>query len=108
MINWFKRKPTIYKKETSAEEVYQQEHFYKIIIEDRAKALENNGDPEELVNKLYEAIPHKSVKKELKLLLGTRRYEYDVGSFGYGRDRVVEVVITNKRHRNMSLFRGRK
>lgn len=108
MINLFKRKPTIYKKETTEEEVYQQEHFYKIIIEDRAKALETNGDPEDVVNKLYEAIPHMSVKKKIKLLLGTSRYEYDVSSFGYGRDRVVEVLITNKRRRNMSLFRGRK
>lgn len=108
MINLFKRKPTIYKKETSAEEVYQQEHFYKIIIEDRAKALENNGDPEELVSQLFDVIPHKSVKKQLKFLLGNKRYDYDVSSFGYGRDRVVEVVITNKRRHKMSLFRGRK
>ena len=68
MINLLKRKPSVFSKESTAEEVYQQEHFYKIIIEDRAKALENSGDPEELVSKLFDVIPYKSVKKQLKYL----------------------------------------
>ena len=108
MSNLLKRKPKTYKKETTREEFLKQERFYKITIEDKACALESVGNPEKIVDKLFEIMPNKNVKPEIELLLGTNRYDYKVTSFGFGNDRVVEVLITSKRRCNVSLFRSRK
>lgn len=103
MINLFKRETKTYVRETTMEEVYQQEHYYRLTVVDKAGAMKKVEDVDALMDRLYEAMQNRRLKKVLKDVFGLR-YEYLLEVSGFGRDRIVDVVITKKSRFNYSLF----
>ena len=95
MINLLKRKPSVFSKESTAEEVYQQEHYYRLTIIDKAGAMKKFKNADETMEDLFEAMKNRRVKEALKRIFGSK-YEFVLFVTGFGYDRIVEVVITKK------------
>ena len=95
MINLLKRKPSVFSKESTAEEVYQQEHYYRLTIIDKAGAMKKLENADETMEDLFEAMKNRRVKEALKIIFGSK-YEFVLFVTGFGYDRIVEVVITKK------------
>lgn len=96
MINLLKRKPLMYVKESTAEEVYQQEHYYRLTIIDKAGAMKKLENVDELMEKLFQNLQKRRIKETLKETFGSR-YEFSLTVSGFGYDRIVDVVITRRR-----------
>ena len=97
MNNLFKCKPKVYAVQSSKEEVYQQESFYKIIVEDEAGAMKRQGNSEIVMDKLFEAMKNYRVEYALFKIFGNKRYNFQIEVSGLGRDRIVKVTITKRR-----------
>lgn len=103
MINLFKKKPITYVKESTMEEVYQQEHYYRLTIVDKAGAMKKVEDQDALMERLFEAMKNHRLKIVLRDVFGLS-YEYLLEVSGFGCDRIVDVVITKKSRFDYSLF----
>lgn len=108
MNNLLKRKAkNLYVKKNTEEEVYQQIHFYKIVVEDRAKAMKKK-DQEKLMNRLFTALQDYRLQSTLERIFNPRKYEVSVEISHSGNDCIAKVTITKRRllKRLIAVFRG--
>ena len=97
MNNLFKCKLKTYAMQSSQEEVYQQESYYKVIVIDRAGAMEKVGNPNEIIEKLFDAVRNYRIEDAVFKIFGKKHYNFQFKVSGYGNDRIVKVIITKRR-----------
>lgn len=102
MSNLFKRKPMTYVKESTSEEVYQQEIYYRLTIVDDAGAM-GKDNHYYVMNDLFDAVKNELLETALKHKFGLK-YNYLITVSGVGINRIIYVVITKKCRFYNSLF----
>ena len=97
MNNLFKRKPKVYSIESTLEEVYQQETFYKVIVEDNAGAMKKLKNFEIILENFFEALKDCKLEKVAKKTFDERKYNVFLETSGWRRDRIVKIIIKKRR-----------
>lgn len=97
MRNLLKRKPKIYSVESTFEEVYQQERFYKIIVEDNAGAMKKMKNVESVLEYFFEALKECKLEKVVRMTFNEKKYNVFFETSGWGNDRLIKIIIKKSR-----------
>ena len=103
MNNLFNPKVKIYQKKLSDREVYEQERFCQLMVEDRTGIVESKGG-DAFINTMFEKMQNRSLNSFVYDEFNTNKLDITVKISGRGED-VVSKVIISKRHVSQRLKR---
>ena len=103
MNNLFNPKVKIYQKKLSDREVYEQERFCQLMVEDRTGIVESKGG-DAFINTMFEKMQNRSLNRFVYDEFNTNKLDITVKISGRGED-VVSKVIISKRHVSQRLKR---
>lgn len=95
MNNLFKRQAKIYQKKFSDREVYEQERFCLLKVEDRAGIIEQKGG-EAFIEIMFEKMQNRSLNRFVYDEIDEKHFDIKVKISGRGEDVVAKVIISRR------------
>lgn len=95
MNNLFKSETKVYQKKLSDREVYEQERFCKLKVEDRAGIIEQKGGYA-FIEKMFDKMQNRSLNRFVYDELDASHYDITVKISGRGEDIVAKVIISKR------------
>ncbi len=95
MNNLFKKKHKIYQKKLSDREVYEQERFCLLKVEDRAGIIEQMGG-DAFIQEMFERMQNRSLNRFVYDEIDERHFDITVKISGRGEDVVAKVIISKR------------
>lgn len=93
MRKFGKKKSKTYKRKSSPKEIYEQETFYELIVEDRAEVIQD----EEIIDILYEALKYYDLNKVISEVFKFKKIEIRIMiSDQGGSHREAKIVLGKK------------
>lgn len=95
MNNLFKRETKIYPKKLSEREVYEQERFCLLKVEDRAGIIEQKGG-DAFIQKMFEKMQNRDLNRFVYDEIDEKHFDITVKISGRGEDVVAKVIISRR------------
>lgn len=95
MNNLFKKETKIYQKKLSEREVYEQERFCLLKVEDRAGIIEQKGG-EAFIQQMFEKMQNRSLNRFVYNEIDEKYFDISVKVSGQGEDVVAKVIISKR------------
>ncbi len=95
MNNLLKTQKKVYQKKSSEREVYEQDRFYQIKVEDRTGIIENLGG-EEFVEIMFQKMQDARLQRFIYDEIDTKHYNVSIKISDSGGDIVAKVVISKR------------
>lgn len=94
MINLLKKQPEVYTMKSTKREVYEQEEFYEVIVEDYAGIVKKKGT--EILDEMFESFKNYRLNNFVINSIDSKKYDTTITISDTGRDYIAEIIISKR------------